>query len=79
MPGFLPENQRPPRSEMPPRKCNNCKIECVSECICGECYCSRACQLKEWREHKRTCDLIRENNFMSFMLTELFWKSQGVQ
>ena len=79
MPGFLPESQRPPRSSCPSRKCDSCKKECVSECICGESYCSRSCQVKEWKDHKNICDTLRDNNTMAFTFTELYWKTKGVK
>jgi len=78
MPNLLPESMRPPRSEIPARRCESCKKECNSECICGEGYCSRSCQIKEWKNHKKVCRTVRENNQMSFKLTEFYWKSRGI-
>ena len=77
MPNLLSESKRPPRSEIPPRKCEVCSKECISECICGESYCSRICQIKEWENHKEICNTVRENNIISINFTEVYWKTRG--
>jgi len=49
----------------PPRTaqgfCDECKAPCVSECICGEAFCSRACLRKAWPKHKPLCEQVVDN------------------
>lgn len=41
-------------------RCGSCGKEAVKKCgRCGiEWYCSRECQVKQWKTHKQVCDLI---------------------
>ena len=59
-----------------PRKCDNCKKECMSVCACGEAYCSRKCLRENWKDHKRICATIYDNNRMNQVLTKLEMKSE---
>lgn len=54
--------------------CDCCGIlmaGCTYECICGEFYCSKKCQIKHWKNHREVCHTIRENNLMAFLYTEM--------
>eukprot|EP01025_Chloroclados_australasicus_P003140 TRINITY_DN10725_c0_g2_i1.p2 TRINITY_DN10725_c0_g2~~TRINITY_DN10725_c0_g2_i1.p2 ORF type:complete len:233 (-),score=6.15 TRINITY_DN10725_c0_g2_i1:206-904(-) len=79
MPGLLPEYQRPPMLEIPPPKCEQCEQPCQSECICGEAFCSKRCQIKNWKFHKEACEMVQENNEISMTLTRQFWKRRGLR
>ena len=47
--------------------CNFCKIdpkEPLKSCVCGQAsYCSKECQLNDWKTHKPSCPpfIIRES------------------
>jgi hypothetical protein len=47
---------------MPLRCCTTCKAEASPDLYCAVCqsavYCSRACQKKDWRKHKKICKLL---------------------
>lgn len=49
--------------------CDECKAPCVSECICGEAFCSRACLRKGWTNHKPLCEQVVDNYGMGCMVT----------
>ncbi|GMH54594.1 hypothetical protein TrRE_jg13200 [Triparma retinervis] len=51
--------------------CEVCKTPCLSECICGENFCSRACLKKGWKTHQNICDTVIENNSIACSFTHL--------
>jgi hypothetical protein len=59
--------------------CETCKkLHCTPRCICGEAYCSRACQAADWPAHKEVCDTVQNTFEHGTALTALWWKSQGL-
>jgi len=54
------------------RVCDACDKMSTSQCMCGAAYCSRECLRKNWANHRSTCKMICNNNFMglSWMLNE---------
>ena len=44
--------------------CENCKEREKKMMVCGQCrqayYCSRECQKKDWKQHKKSCALRKE-------------------
>lgn len=46
-----------------PRKCDECKKVCESECgLCGEAFCSRACLKKNFNSgHREACEMVYDN------------------
>ena len=59
-----------------PRKCDHCKMECMSVCACGEAYCSRKCLRENWKDHKRICATVYDNNRMNQVLTKFEMKCE---
>ena len=60
------------RPQVPiPRKCDECKKPCTSECMCGESFCSRACLRKSWESHKEICETVFENASFDVILTKM--------
>lgn len=69
--GFkLMENYESKGSADAPPKCGECKKVGVNmRCQkCGEWYCSRECQKKDWPLHKRLCNLVAEQRSYSKVL-----------
>lgn len=46
------------------RVCDACDETSSSQCMCGAPYCSRDCLRKNWANHRSTCKMIYDNNFM---------------
>lgn len=58
-----------------PKKCDNCKRECLSECgICGEPYCSRECLKANFKDHRKLCMTVHENCSFYPTLTAMEWR-----
>ena len=57
----------------PPRTvqgfCDECGAPCLSECICGEAFCSRTCLRKAWPKHKPLCEQVVDNCQMGCMVS----------
>lgn len=51
--------------------CEECGNLCNSVCLCEEAFCSLACQKSAWKEHKKVCLEVRENNLLGQMLHQL--------
>eukprot|EP00670_Eutreptiella_braarudii_P003691 CAMPEP_0174289234 /NCGR_PEP_ID=MMETSP0809-20121228/24217_1 /TAXON_ID=73025 ORGANISM="Eutreptiella gymnastica-like, Strain CCMP1594" /NCGR_SAMPLE_ID=MMETSP0809 /ASSEMBLY_ACC=CAM_ASM_000658 /LENGTH=264 /DNA_ID=CAMNT_0015387065 /DNA_START=62 /DNA_END=856 /DNA_ORIENTATION=+ len=66
---LAPEYTKP--TETIRRRCGFCKAKCISECMCGEPYCSRDCQRKDWKEHRRLCETVFDNNQLAWPLTQI--------
>lgn len=53
---------------LPPAKCEYCNVEESEERKlkrCGRCqerYCSKECQQKDWKDHKKVCDRVVLSN-----------------
>jgi hypothetical protein len=62
----------PPEPQIP-RACEACAKHCVSECPCGEAYCSKDCQAKEWKSHRHIHETVVDNNEMAVMITAQYW------
>jgi hypothetical protein len=45
------------------RKCDfkDCGKVTTGECLCGEAYCSRACQKSNWTDHRPICAQVLDN------------------
>ena len=55
-----------------PSECDVCGQECTSECLlCGESYCSRKCLAAVWKDHRRVCETVYENDCLGPMLTQM--------
>jgi MYND finger len=55
---IFPEELRSINEKMaPPKRCDRCGISGVNNCCPCEAvsYCSRECQVADWKKHKRTC------------------------
>jgi len=61
----------PPTSPPLVRRCDACDAECTSTCMCGESFCSRACLLGGWADHREICALVADNSRTGHMLTQL--------
>jgi len=59
-----------------PTFCDKCSKECTSECgCCGEKYCSRKCMNKDWSKHRRTCELVYEQEgYIDALFTQMEMK-----
>lgn len=68
---------KPPDPPLP-RRCGKCDAECVTECACGEPYCSKTCQAEDWKAHRSACEMVRDNNEPAVELTRQFWGPDGV-
>ena len=55
------------------RRCNECESYAIFECICGEIFCSKECQIKGWQNHMEACEIVQDNNKISSMLTRETW------
>jgi hypothetical protein len=60
----------PPATPIP-TVCDECKQPCISECICGELFCSRTCLKNAWPGHRSMCELVVENNKFALMMTQI--------
>ena len=59
--------------------CETCKkLACEPRCICGEAYCSRACQQADWPAHRKCCKTVQDSFEHGLVLTALWWKAQGL-
>ena len=56
-----------------PRNCESCKQETERVCVCNEAYCSKACQLKDWPDHRRACETVHENAHLAATATGMLW------
>lgn len=61
-------------------KCDNdgCDKLCISECECGERYCSRQCQAADWANHRKVHQQVVENNELAMTLLKQYWSKRGV-
>ncbi len=59
------------------RKCDVCGKLTQRQCRCGEAYCSRDCQIKDWKDHRKQCLLISENNQLAEKVTEVYWAKEA--
>eukprot|EP00741_Cyanophora_paradoxa_P008296 tig00001286_g8025.t1 len=55
------------------RICGACGKRCKAECRCGQGYCDRECQRRDWPEHARTCQEIVEAQPLGVAMTKLSW------
>jgi hypothetical protein len=63
------------------RSCSNCGRPCLSECRCGESYCSDECQIAEWvdpHSHRNSCEVVCQSSPMAMLLTKLYWHHRTV-
>ncbi len=49
--GLSDEPYTPPQEPIP-TGCDFCSKPCVSECMCGELFCSRECLQRHWTDHR---------------------------
>jgi hypothetical protein len=57
--------------------CETCKTPgCLPRCVCGEAYCSRECQLADWKKrHRSACEFVRKQPFfIGLCFTAHYWK-----
>lgn len=64
---LLPTAGSAPREA--PGKCDHCGKPCVSECICGEHFCSRECLRKDWKAHRSMCEQVVEQAEFGTLIT----------
>lgn len=62
-------------------KCANCGKTATQRCSkCkNQWYCSRECQVKQWKAHKALCEVISQNRKDDEIKNEEFKKSQAAQ
>jgi len=60
-----------------PRFCDYCGRQCTAECRCGEAYCDKDCQAKDWPDHRQICETVADNSEMAMRLTKHSWGSNG--
>ena len=61
-----------------PRFCDYCGRQCTAECRCGEAYCDKDCQAKDWQDHREICETVAENSEMAMTITKHSWGANGV-
>ena len=76
-PQMLTASGYTPPSPPLPRVCDCCGRQCTAECRCGEAYCNKDCQAKEWPNHRAICNTVAENSSMAMILTEQSWGAHG--
>ena len=63
----------------PPRNCDRCASPAAAaRCLCGEAYCSRACQEADWKKHKPTCEDVIGFNKLGVKINQAAWHIVGV-
>ena len=62
-----------------PQECDYCGVRAISlpVCECGESYCSPACRLAEWKNHKEVCEMALENMFVVNLVDQLWLLRKG--
>ena len=75
-PGFVqPDEQCPAVCDA-----DGCTNTCITECMCGEVWCSRECMKKDWvqtetrKGHRTICTVVFENGTVPGILTRLEMK-----
>ena len=58
------------------RKCDGCGKWAKSRCICGEAFCSYECLSKEWRDHRRICETVKDNSILMCGAKTMYWTGQ---
>ena len=53
------------------RHCRTCGHKCLSECMCGELYCSRECQRRDFRNHRELCEAMCRDYGLAWGITHL--------
>ena len=76
-PQMLTASGYTPPSPPLPRFCDCCGRQCTAECRCGEAYCNKDCQAKEWSNHRVICNTVAENSAIAMTLTEQSWGAHG--
>ena len=68
---LAPDYDPPGPEDAFPRRCGDCQTPCVSQCMCGEPYCSRACQRRDFVHHRRICETVFDQNTFAWPVSQI--------
>lgn len=62
-----------------PRFCDYCGRQCTAECRCGESYCDKDCQAKDWASHREICETCADNAELAMSITKQSWGGKALR
>ena len=69
-PLLVSQSYAPPKEPIP-SACDMCDKPCISECMCGELFCSRACLKRNWRDHREACQQVCDNTNLAVLVSRI--------